>query len=166
MLQVPFIRDNQKLVLEGLAKRNFVNAKEIVGRVLETDETRRNIQASLDNTLAESNAISKEIGLLFKTGQVQKAALAKEKSKKLKDQLKSIDVSTKFLIVEEGRITSKKTRIISSQQQVVRFDHENTNPIKNITHKRVITYLQENITKYDVILLSDYGKRLLTFDLT
>ena len=86
MLQVPFIRNNQELVLEGLAKRNFVNAKEIIGRVLETDETRRNIQASLDNTLAESNAISKEIGLLFKTGQVQKAALAKEKSKKLKDQ--------------------------------------------------------------------------------
>ena len=84
MLQVPFIRNNQELVLEGLAKRNFVNAKEIIGRVLETDETRRNIQASLDNTLAESNAISKEIGLLFKTGQVQKAALAKEKSKKLK----------------------------------------------------------------------------------
>jgi len=89
MLQVPFIRNNQELVLEGLAKRNFVNAKEIVGRVLETDETRRNIQASLDNTLAESNAISKEIGLLFKTGQVQKAALAKEKSKKLKDQSKN-----------------------------------------------------------------------------
>ena len=89
MLQVPFIRNNQELVLEGLAKRNFVNAKEIIGRVLETDETRRNIQASLDNTLAESNAISKEIGLLFKTGQVQKAALAKEKSKKLKDQSKN-----------------------------------------------------------------------------
>ena len=89
MLQVPFIRNNQELVLQGLAKRNFVNAKEIVGRVLETDETRRNIQASLDNTLAESNAISKEIGLLFKTGQVQKAALAKEKSKKLKDQSKN-----------------------------------------------------------------------------
>ena len=89
MLQVPFIRNNQELVLEGLAKRNFVNAKEIIGRVLETDETRRNIQASLDNTLAESNAISKEIGLLFKTGQVQKTALAKEKSKKLKDQSKN-----------------------------------------------------------------------------
>ena len=88
MLQVPFIRNNQELVLEGLAKRNFVNAKEIIGRVLETDETRRNIQVLLDNTLAESNAISKEIGILFKTGQIQKAALAKEKSKKLKDQSK------------------------------------------------------------------------------
>ena len=89
MLQVPFIRDNQKLVLEGLAKRNFVNAREIIARVLEADETRRNVQVSLDNTLAESNSISKEIGILFKTGQVQKATLAKEKSKKLKEQSKS-----------------------------------------------------------------------------
>lgn len=39
MLQVPFIRDNQKLVLEGLAKRNFANAKEIIESVLEADET-------------------------------------------------------------------------------------------------------------------------------
>ena len=89
MLQIPFIRNNQELVLEGLAKRNFVNAKEIIERVLETDKTRRNIQVLLDNTLAESNAISKEIGILFKTGQIQKAALAKEKSKKLKDQSKN-----------------------------------------------------------------------------
>lgn len=89
MLQIPFIRNNQELVLEGLAKRNFVNAKEIIERVLETDKTRRNIQVLLDNTLAESKAISKEIGILFKTGQIQKAALAKEKSKKLKDQSKN-----------------------------------------------------------------------------
>ena len=89
MLQVPFIRDNQKLVLEGLAKRNFINANEIIAGVLEKDETRRNIQALLDNTLAESNTLSKEIGVLFKTGQIQKATLAKEKSKKLKEESKN-----------------------------------------------------------------------------
>ena len=89
MLQVPFIRDNQKLVLEGLAKRNFINANEIIAEVLEKDETRRNTQALLDNTLAESNTLSKEIGVLFKTGQIQKATLAKEKSKKLKEESKN-----------------------------------------------------------------------------
>ena len=89
MLQVPFIRDNQKLVLEGLAKRNFINANEIIAEVLEKDETRRNTQALLDNTLAESNTLSKEIGVLFKTGQTQKATLAKEKSKKLKEESKN-----------------------------------------------------------------------------
>ena len=104
MLQVPFIRNNQELVLEGLAKRNFVNAKEIIGRVLETDETRRNIQVLLDNTLAESNAISKEIGILFKTGQIQKAALAKEKSKKLKDQSKNFTDQLNTCSKEASRI--------------------------------------------------------------
>ena len=91
MLQVPFIRDNQELVLEGLAKRNFANAKEIIGSVLEADETRRKIQVLLDNTLAESNALSKEIGLFFKTGQVQKATLVKEKTGKLKEQSKDLN---------------------------------------------------------------------------
>lgn len=90
MLQVPFIRDNQKLVLEGLAKRNFVNAKEIIESVIEADETRRKIQVLLDDTLAESNALSKEIGVLFKTGQVQKATLVKEKTGKLKEQSKDL----------------------------------------------------------------------------
>ena len=90
MLQVPFIRDNQKLVLEGLAKRNFVNAKEIIESVIEADETRRKIQVLLDDTLAESNALSKEIGLFFKTGQVQKATLVKEKTGKLKEQSKDL----------------------------------------------------------------------------
>ena len=90
MLQVPFIRDNQELVLEGLAKRNFANAKEIIGSVIEADETRRKIQVLLDDTLAESNALSKEIGVLFKTGQVQKATLVKEKTGKLKEQSKGL----------------------------------------------------------------------------
>ena len=91
MLQVPFIRDNQKLVLEGLAKRNFANAKEIIESALEADETRRKIQVLLDNTLAESNTLSKEIGLLFKSGQVQKATLVKEKTGKLKEQSKDLN---------------------------------------------------------------------------
>ena len=91
MLQVQFIKDNQELVLEGLAKRNFANAKEIIESVLKADETRRKIQVLLDNTLAESNALSKDIGILFKTGQVQKATLVKEKTGKLKEQSKDLN---------------------------------------------------------------------------
>ena len=90
MLQVQFIKDNQEFVLEGLAKRNFANAKEIIESVLKADETRRKIQVLLDNTLAESNALSKDIGILFKTGQVQKATLVKEKTGKLKEQSKDL----------------------------------------------------------------------------
>jgi len=88
MLQVQFIRDHKKTVLEGLAKRNFANAENIIEQVLKADESRRKTQVSLDNVLAESNTLSKEIGLLFKSGEVQKANIVKEKTSQLKEQSK------------------------------------------------------------------------------
>ena len=90
MLQVQFIRENKQTVLEGLAKRNFANAEEILDQVLEADETRRATQVSLDETLAESNKLSKEIGAFFKSGEVQKANLLKEKTAQLKEQSKTL----------------------------------------------------------------------------
>lgn len=90
MLQVQFIRDNKKTVLEGLEKRNFSNAKTLIDAVLVADETRRATQTLLDNVLAESNKISKEIGEFFKIGEVQKATLLKEKTTLLKEQSKEL----------------------------------------------------------------------------
>ena len=90
MLQVQFIRDHKDTVLEGLAKRNLANAEELIEKVLLTDENRRSTQVSLDNVLAESNKLSKEIGLLFKSGEVQKANLVKEKTGQLKEQSKEL----------------------------------------------------------------------------
>lgn len=90
MLQVQFIRENKQTVLNGLAKRNFADAEAIIEEVLNTDETRRTTQVSLDNILAESNKISKEIGNFFKSGEVQKANLLKEKTGQLKEQSKQL----------------------------------------------------------------------------
>jgi len=90
MLQVQFIRDNKQIVLDGLAKRNFADAKTIVEQVLTADENRRKTQVELDNVLAESNKMSKEIGGLFKSGEVQKANLLKEKTGQLKSKSKEL----------------------------------------------------------------------------
>ena len=90
MLQVQFIRDNKEVVLEGLAKRSFANATTIIEEVLTADDTRRATQVSLDTILAESNKISKEIGHLFKSGEVQKANVLKEKTKQLKEDSKEL----------------------------------------------------------------------------
>ena len=90
MLQVKFIRENKKVVLDGLAKRNFADAENIVNQVLAADENRRATQVELDNTLAESNKLSKEIGNLYKSGQPQKANLLKEKTGQLKDASKDL----------------------------------------------------------------------------
>ena len=90
MLQVQFIREHKKAVLEGLAKRNFSDAETIIEQVLTADENRRATQVSLDRILAESNKISKEIGAFFKSGDVQKASILKEKTVQLKGQSKEL----------------------------------------------------------------------------
>jgi len=90
MLQVSFIRENQETVLKGLAKRNFANAETVLNNVLSTDENRKATQTQLDNILAESNKLSKEIGMLFKNGEAQKATILKEKTIQLKEQSKEL----------------------------------------------------------------------------
>jgi D-beta-D-heptose 7-phosphate kinase/D-beta-D-heptose 1-phosphate adenosyltransferase len=89
-----------------------------------------------------------------------------EVSAEAKKLLEKNAVKTKFLITETGRITSKKSRIISSQQQVVRFDRESTEEIDTQTYKAILNSLENIIDRYDALLISDYGKGLLTYDLT
>ena len=90
MLSLPYIRENRDLVIKGLGIRNIKDAESIVDTVIDADQKRRSTQADLDAVLAESNKISKEIGKLFQSGEVQKAILAKEKTGQLKDKSKTL----------------------------------------------------------------------------
>ena len=87
-------------------------------------------------------------------------------SKELKDLLVAINVDTHYLITQKDRVTSKKSRVVASQQQVVRFDLESTDEINNKSQIAILDVFKKIINNYDVILLSDYGKGVLTFDLT
>lgn len=90
MLQVAFIKENKEDVIARLAKRN-IDATKMINDVIALDEDRKAIQTNLDNTKAESNAISKEIGNLFKSGEAQKANLLKEKTTQLKEVTKTLE---------------------------------------------------------------------------
>jgi len=90
MLQVQYIKDHKETVLAGLAKRNFKNAESVIDAAISFDEDRKNTQTRLDNVLAESNKLSKEIGFLFKSGEPQKAAILKEKTATLKEESKTL----------------------------------------------------------------------------
>lgn len=90
MLQVAFIRSNRDRVIAGLKKRNFDGAESLVEEALKLDELRRETQNELDNILASSNSLSKEIGQLFKSGEAQKANILKEKTAQLKEESKSL----------------------------------------------------------------------------
>ena len=61
-----------------------------------------------------------------------------ETSKELKDLLCDIKIETQYLITQKNRISSKKTRIIASQQQVVRYDRESSDDINAESQKTII----------------------------
>ncbi|WP_179337271.1 serine--tRNA ligase [Winogradskyella ludwigii] len=90
MLQVPFIRDNKEDIIARLAKRN-IDATQMINDAIALDEDRKALQTLLDNTKAESNALSKEIGNLYKSGEAQKATILKEKTTQLKESTKNYE---------------------------------------------------------------------------
>ncbi|WP_417557465.1 serine--tRNA ligase [Mesoflavibacter zeaxanthinifaciens] len=89
MLQLPFIRENKEAVIKRLAVRN-IDAKPLIDQVIILDEERRALQTQLDNVLAESNSISKEIGMLFKSGKAEEANALKAKTGDLKESSKTL----------------------------------------------------------------------------
>ena len=90
MLQVNFIRENREEVIKRLAKRN-IDASATVDLVIELDEKRRATQVELDNLLAESNKLSKDIGELMKSGEKAKAEILKQKTAQSKEKVKELN---------------------------------------------------------------------------
>jgi seryl-tRNA synthetase len=90
MLQVPLIRENSEDIIKLLAIRNL-DAKPMIDDVLNFDEQRRQLQTELDNTKAEMNNLSKQIGDLFKSGQAEQANQLKSKTTDLKETIKTLE---------------------------------------------------------------------------
>ena len=90
MLQLARIRAHKNEVIAGLNKRNL-DATALNENVLSLDERRRQTQSSFDNSKAELNKYSKEIGQLYKKGEAQKANLLKEKTSRLKEEIKELE---------------------------------------------------------------------------
>ncbi len=89
MLQLQVVREEKDKIITALHKRN-IDAAPLLEKVLQLDEKRRTTQSLLDNTLAESNKLSKEIGMLFKSGKAQEANVLKEKTGSLKEDSKRL----------------------------------------------------------------------------
>ena len=89
MLQLNYIREQKEEAIQKLAKKGF-DATTILAQVITLDDKRKSTQAELDSMLAQSNQIAKEIGMLFKNGEVEKANTAKAQTATLKEQSKSL----------------------------------------------------------------------------
>lgn len=92
MLQISYIRDNKDKVINGLKKRHFSEI-ELIEKSLDLDEKRRATQAELDQVLAQSNKLSKEIGVLMKEGKKEEAQKAKEKTVQYKELTKNLSTT-------------------------------------------------------------------------
>lgn len=90
MLIVSDIRENKTDFAAGLLKRGISDAEAVLDEVLALDEKRKSTQAQLDELLAESNKISKSIGLLMKEGKQAEANEAKAKTSELKAKTKEL----------------------------------------------------------------------------
>jgi rfaE bifunctional protein kinase chain/domain len=78
------------------------------------------------------------------------------------EKLKELNIDTQALIVDKTRRTTEKCRIVSTGQQLIRIDKEDKHQIDSEIEEKIITYVKDNIQKYEVILFSDYMKGVLT----
>jgi D-beta-D-heptose 7-phosphate kinase/D-beta-D-heptose 1-phosphate adenosyltransferase len=76
------------------------------------------------------------------------------------------NIDTSGIFIDKNRKTIIKSRVISSHQQVIRYDKESKEDISKENEEKIINFVKENISKIDVILLSDYAKGVLTENLT
>ncbi|WP_324171163.1 D-glycero-beta-D-manno-heptose-7-phosphate kinase [Sulfurimonas sp.] len=80
----------------------------------------------------------------------------------LKEMLNEINIDSRNLIIQNSRKTSKKSRIIAVSQQILRYDKESKNEITQDSVEKILNSITNNISSYDAIVLSDYGKGVLT----
>jgi seryl-tRNA synthetase len=153
MLQIAVIRENQEKVITALAKKRM-DARAIVEEIIQLDENRRSTQVALDNTLAESNKLSKDIGELMKNGEKAKAEILKLKTVSLREQGKEF---SEKLEVYANELTEKMYLLPNMPADIVpegKTPEENLNVFEEgavpTLHEGALPHW-ELVKKYDII---------------
>ena len=111
------------------------------------------------NVVNNLNALGSEVSVISVIGD-------DEAGKELLDHLKEANVSGDTFVYETERKTSKKSRIIASNQQIVRYDNESKHEISLESEENLLAYLSDIVHNIDILILSDYGKGVLTSSVT
>jgi D-glycero-beta-D-manno-heptose-7-phosphate kinase len=85
--------------------------------------------------------------------------------RRLLRKLQSLGTTTEGIVGEEGRPTAIKTRVIARNQQLVRVDREKATPILPETLKSILNIIKKNISQIQGIVVSDYGKGVVSQEL-
>ena len=79
-----------------------------------------------------------------------------------RDMLTERGLDDAGIVVDSSRRTGVKTRMIARKQQVLRVDEEDTAPIGDAVMKQVAAFIRDRASDADIIIISDYGKGLIT----
>lgn len=83
------------------------------------------------------------------------------------DLLQKNNIDTSLIIKDKNRCTSVKTRFIGQNNiQMFRFDEEITEPIQQESNNKILNMLEKCVSNYDIVVISDYNKGLLTVENT
>ena len=153
MLVLNEIINNKEAIIKALQKKHF-NAEAIIEKILLLDKDRREAKKNLDDTLAESNKIAKEIGTLFQNGKKDEAEALKAKTFELKEASKEYNDKFDQLQEEINKLIVEMPNTPS--EYVPEGKHAEDNII--VRNEGVIPDLGENALahwdlakKYDII---------------
>ena len=152
MLGLRYIQENKKSIINGIKKRGIDSSK-IIEKIIDLDKKRKEKQTELDNHLANSNKIAKEIGTLFKTGETEKVSSLKEKSINLKSLTKTLQEQ---LIEIEKSLLDLRIQLPNVPYEIVpkgNSEKDNEEIFKSEIPKQNIDYLPhwELGKKHDII---------------
>ena len=81
------------------------------------------------------------------------------------DKLKTMNIDTAGIIVEDERPTIVKTRVVAHSQQVVRFDREDKSPVSQDSLQGIIEYIKSMEDNLGAVVISDYNKGVFSEEL-
>lgn len=85
--------------------------------------------------------------------------------RRLTEELQKDKIGTAGLIVDSGRRTSVKTRILGQNQQMIRIDRESTEAVDYERQKAILSVMLDMADELDGVIVSDYAKGVIVEDL-
>lgn len=125
MLDIKYIRENIDIVKENIRKKNQDEKLELVDRVVELDELRRENIKETDTKRARRNEIADLMPKLFKENRQEEANVLKEEAKKLAEEIKELEKSVEEKTEEYNRILLTIPNIMHESVPVGKDDSEN-----------------------------------------
>ena len=125
MLDIKYIRENIDIVKENIRKKNQDEKLELVDRVVELDELRRENIKETDAKRARRNEIADLMPKLFKENRQEEANVLKEEAKKLAEEIKELEKSVEEETGEYNKILLTIPNIMHESVPVGKDDSEN-----------------------------------------